>query len=222
MPIDLLPSKRVNRFSRGDFNLPLDHVVLLVCVKASRISKEQYLAWLSILEGNRKSILWFTSIEGEAQQNLIDLCRTTEVSCDRLHFQSKANGSPKSYLNREDHLSRLSLADFVLDSWVYNGHSTTVDAINAGREVLCLEGHDWSSSVSASILSVLGCKDLIFSTKESYIIGIGAKIDELCKAGKIGVHSIDLSQNDYSFENWFQDYESKIKEVILLEKEKDS
>jgi len=58
-------------------------------------------------------------------------------------------------------MRRLGLADLALDTRIYNGHTTTSDALWAGVPVVTLLGGHFASRVSASALSALGLDELI-------------------------------------------------------------
>jgi predicted O-linked N-acetylglucosamine transferase (SPINDLY family) len=49
----------------------------------------------------------------------------------------------------------------VLDTRIYNGHTSTSDALWAGVPVLTLKGSHFASRVSASILTAMGLPELI-------------------------------------------------------------
>jgi predicted O-linked N-acetylglucosamine transferase (SPINDLY family) len=66
------------------------------------------------------------------------------------------------------HLRRMGLADLVLDTRIYNGHTTTSDALWAGVPVLTLRGSHFASRVSASILTAFGQPALITETLDGY------------------------------------------------------
>ncbi|PCJ18722.1 MAG: hypothetical protein COB02_09810 [Candidatus Cloacimonadota bacterium] len=215
MPICIDKNIKLDFFTRKDFGLPLNKVVLLVCVKTSRITKELFDCWLEILKESSKSVLWLITGDQESHNNLKKYMEIKNVDSNRIYFKSKPNGKENLYLQRDEHLARISLADLVLDSWIYNGHSTTVDAISAGKEVLCIKGGDWSSSVSASILNALGKQDLIFLNKQDYKKGILKKVDKIIRENRIGKNSIDLSKSTYSFGFWFQNYERELKKLSI-------
>ena len=46
----------------------------------------------------------------------------------------------------------MQLADLALDTRIYNGHTTTSDALRCGVPVLTLKGHHFASRVSESLL----------------------------------------------------------------------
>src|SRR4029077_13769182 len=66
------------------------------------------------------------------------------------------------------HLARLSLADLALDTRVYNGHTTSSDALWAGVPLLALRGHPFASRVSASLLHAMELDELITDPLPAY------------------------------------------------------
>lgn len=214
MPMNLDEGYDSNRFTRVDFGLPEGKVVLLISVKPSRITKELFDGWLDVLDSNQNSILWVLNFNDASKQQMKSALEKRELDQTRVLFRSKPHSSESSYLSRQDHLSRLSLADLVLDSWTYNGHSTTVDAIIAEREVICLQGEDWASCVSSSILKSVGCDHLVFSTKIDYIQGILDRIAYILDNKRVSRNHIDLTNSSYTFENWFNNYHKLLLSII--------
>jgi predicted O-linked N-acetylglucosamine transferase (SPINDLY family) len=62
----------------------------------------------------------------------------------------------------------LALADLALDTRIYNGHTTTSDALWAGLPVITLRGSHFASRVSASLLNAFGLPALIADTMDGY------------------------------------------------------
>jgi predicted O-linked N-acetylglucosamine transferase (SPINDLY family) len=67
-----------------------------------------------------------------------------------------------------EHLARHRQADLFLDTFPYNAHTTTSDALWAGLPVLTLMGKSFASRVAASLLNAVGLPELITSTQEEY------------------------------------------------------
>jgi predicted O-linked N-acetylglucosamine transferase (SPINDLY family) len=67
-----------------------------------------------------------------------------------------------------DHLARHRLADLFLDTFPYNAHTTTSDALWAGLPVLTLIGKSFASRVAASLLNAIGLPELIANTQVEY------------------------------------------------------
>jgi protein O-GlcNAc transferase len=60
------------------------------------------------------------------------------------------------------------LADIALDTRIYNGHTTTTDALQASVPVVTLLGKHFSSRVSSSLLTSIGLEDLITHDIKEY------------------------------------------------------
>ena len=56
----------------------------------------------------------------------------------------------------------------MLDTQIYNGHTTTADALWAGVPVVTLEGRHFASRVSASLLRAIDLPELICADMTSY------------------------------------------------------
>ena len=67
-----------------------------------------------------------------------------------------------------EHLARHRLADLFLDSFPYNAHTTTSDALWAGLPVLTLAGRTFASRVAGSLLRTIGLPELITTSLEDY------------------------------------------------------
>jgi predicted O-linked N-acetylglucosamine transferase (SPINDLY family) len=67
-----------------------------------------------------------------------------------------------------EHLARHRQADLFLDTYPYNAHTTTSDALWAGLPVLTLMGRSFASRVAASLLNAIGLPELITTTQEEY------------------------------------------------------
>ena len=55
------------------------------------------------------------------EKNLLKFACARNIKSDRIIFAEK--------VHRKEHLDRLKLADLVLDTRIYNGHTTTTDAL---------------------------------------------------------------------------------------------
>jgi protein O-GlcNAc transferase len=71
-------------------------------------------------------------------------------------------------LPAEKHLARLKLADLALDTFIYNGHTTTSVCLWAGVPVVTLKGRHFASRVSSSLLTAIGLPELITNSVSEY------------------------------------------------------
>ncbi|MDJ0685083.1 MAG: tetratricopeptide repeat protein [Alphaproteobacteria bacterium] len=69
----------------------------------------------------------------------------------------------------EEHFARYGLIDVALDTFPYNGTTTTFDALWAGRPVVALAGDRHAARVGQSILTHLGRADWIAQSADDYV-----------------------------------------------------
>jgi predicted O-linked N-acetylglucosamine transferase (SPINDLY family) len=112
---------------------------------------------LSAVEG---SVLWLLQDNSWVVENLKKEAQKRGVDGQRLVFADRV---PLS-----EHLARHRQADLFLDTYPYNAHTTTSDALWAGLPVLTLMGRSFASRVAASLLNAIGLPELITSTQEEY------------------------------------------------------
>jgi len=69
----------------------------------------------------------------------------------------------------EEHLKTYNRIDIALDTFPYNGTTTSCEALYMGVPVVTLTGHTHAGRVSTSLLSSLGLRDLAATTADEYI-----------------------------------------------------
>jgi predicted O-linked N-acetylglucosamine transferase (SPINDLY family) len=74
----------------------------------------------------------------------------------------------------EQHLNTYRLIDIALDTFPYNGTTTTCEALYMGVPVITLAGRSHAGRVGASLLTTLGMDELIAATPEDYLARAGA------------------------------------------------
>ena len=115
---------------------------------------------MRLLKEIKGSILWLYQSNKYSVENLMKEAEKRNIDSNRLIF---ANSLPL-----EKHLARHRLGDLALDTFNYNGHTTTSDALWAGLPVLTKIGESFAARVSASIITSLGIPELIANTEEEY------------------------------------------------------
>ena len=143
-----------------------------------------------------------------AVQNLINEAEKRNVDPDRLIF---ANSLPL-----KEHLARYKLGDLALDTFNYNGHTTTSDALWAGLPVLTKIGESFAARVSASILTSIGLPELITNNEKEYekkALQIAINNNELIRLKSKLVKLKDKSPL-YNSELFTQNLEYKFEELI--------
>lgn len=147
-------------FTREGENLPEEKIVFCCFNREYKIEPRIFSIWMEILKQVENSVLWLLSVSPHAERNLQNHAKKHGVSPERLVF---AKALPKN-----EHLARHSLADLVLDTRLYTGHTSTSDALFAGVPVLALTGKHFASRVSQSLLQAIGLEDLICPTLGEY------------------------------------------------------
>ena len=94
-------------------------------------------------------------------RNLLEFFEMRDIDRTKIIF---ADREP-SY---EKHLSRYKVGHLLLDTFNYNGHTTTIEALWSGLPVITLQGKNFASRVSASILRSIGLEELIANTIDEY------------------------------------------------------
>jgi predicted O-linked N-acetylglucosamine transferase (SPINDLY family) len=84
------------------------------------------------------------------------------IEPDRIEFMGYVE-------NRLEHLKIFNQVDLSLDSFPYNGTTTTCESLIMGVPVVTRAGKDHRSRVSASQLSALKLEELIAAGEEDYI-----------------------------------------------------
>ena len=116
--------------------------------------------WIDVMHKYTDSYLWVKETNKFATNNLLDYFKSKSIDLSRIVFAKREN-------LYKDHLARYKKGDLLLDTFLYNGHTTTIEALWSGLPVITLEGNSFASRVSASILKSIGLDKLISSSKVS-------------------------------------------------------
>eukprot|EP00948_MAST-09A_sp_MAST-9A-sp1_P004176 g4176.t1 len=120
--------------------------------------------WMSILRRSpTNAILWLLRPKlpagFQAMQNLRLEALHHGVNPSRIHFAPRV---PKF-----EHLKRFTAAHLFLDTAIYNGHTTTSDALWQGVPIVTICGQTFQSRVASSLLRSVDMEELItYSYKE--------------------------------------------------------
>ena len=145
---------------RSDFGLPEDAVVLASFNQPFKIDPVFFDIWMTVMARLPQTVLWLQEKSQAVTANLKQAAADRGVDPHRLIF---AQSLPK-----EEHLGRLALADLCLDTRIYNGHTTTADALWVGVPVVAMRGAHFASRVSASLLAALGLPELVADSLAGY------------------------------------------------------
>jgi predicted O-linked N-acetylglucosamine transferase (SPINDLY family) len=146
---------------RAELGLPEDAFVLCSFNAPHKISPQVFGAWMRLLDRVPESVLWLSVANPAARANLRREALRHGVPGHRLLFAQRI-------VEADRHLARLRAADLALDTFPYNGHTTTADALWAELPVLTCSGRSFASRVAGSLLHAAGLEQLVTSDLPSY------------------------------------------------------
>jgi len=145
---------------RSNYNLPKSSKIIASFNQSYKIDKIMFDCWLSIMKQVPNSVLWLLIEDEITQNNLCSYMESKDISRKKLIFANK--------ISREKHMERLQLVDLVLDTRIYNGHTTTTDALQSAIPVITLKGEHFASRVSASLLHNANLDELCCKNLDEY------------------------------------------------------
>lgn len=146
--------------TRKAVGLPEDAFVFCSFNRSYKLDRTFFDIWMRLLKRVEQSVLWLYEGNPDVVKRIQQEAGLRDIDPGRLIFASK--------VSKSEHLKRMQLADLVLDTRIYNGHTTTSDALWAGVPVVALQGDHFASRVSSSLLSALGTPELIVDSVEGY------------------------------------------------------
>ena len=114
------------------------------------------------------------------------------------------------------HIQRHQIIDLFLDTFPYNAHTSASDALWAGCPIISVSGETFASRVAGSILTEIGCSELVVSSFEEYekkAIELASQPDKIiCLKRKI--LDLNKSSNLFKPKKFTLDLESKMKGLM--------
>ena len=193
---------------KSDYGLPNESIVLSCFNQSFKIDKIIFESWMNILKKLSSAYLWILEDNEVAKENLTECAKLYGISSDRLIFAPR--------IDRDRHLERLTLVDVALDTRIYNGHTTTTDALQSSVPVVTIMGKHFASRVSSSLLSSVGLEELIAHNTQEY----EEKIIKLCSE-KIYLKKIKEKLSDnvymknfYDVKKFTHEFELSLKSIL--------
>jgi len=148
------------KFTREQMGLPEDGFVFCCFNNNYKISPREFDIWLRLLGKVQGSVLWLLKSNKWAEQNLKRQAKARGVIAERIIFAER--------MPQAEHLARHRMADLFLDTFNYNAHTTTSDALWAGLPVVTKMGQGFAARVAGSLLNAIGLPELITINEEDY------------------------------------------------------
>lgn len=148
-------------FIRSEFGLKDDQFVFCCFNNNFKITPIIFDVWMKILNRTNNSVIWLLEKNFLVSQNLKKEAEKRGISSTRLIFSKRIESRP-------EYLARQGLADLFLDTFPYNAHTTSCDALFMGLPVLTLIGDSFQSRIGASLLYSVGIPELIAKNLKEY------------------------------------------------------
>ena len=147
-------------FSKTELGLPEDSFVYACFNANNKITSVEFDIWMNLLKKIKNSVLWLYKSNNYSEINLKKESENRGIESSRIIFADK--------FKNEYHLSRIKCADLFLDTFNYNAHTTSSDALWSGVPVLTKQGESFSARVCSSLLTSLGLEELIVKDINEY------------------------------------------------------
>ncbi|MEW6585481.1 MAG: tetratricopeptide repeat protein [Nitrospirota bacterium] len=154
------------------------HITFASFNDIAKISPEVIALWSEILKEVQDSRMVMKSkgfSDGSTRQRFLTLFHQNGVDSDRLRLLPFMHST-------SDHLAAYNNIDIALDTFPYNGTTTTCEAMWMGVPVITLSGCTHVSKVGVSLLSNVGLPELIAKTHDEYIataVNLASDIEKL-------------------------------------------
>ena len=146
--------------TKDELGLPKSNFVFSCFNSHQKIMPNIFEVWMNILKKKNDSVLWLLKDNDISEKNLKMQAENNNVNPERLIFAD--------HLPLDQHLSRLKLADLVLDTFPYNAHTTCSDSLRMGVPVLTLKGKSFASRVATSLLTSMSLSELVTEKLNDY------------------------------------------------------
>jgi predicted O-linked N-acetylglucosamine transferase (SPINDLY family) len=161
LPVEKRTNSPASTGTRADWGLPGNGLVLASFNNGYKIEPVLFEAWMTILRRVPGAVLWLHRYNDLIAGNLQREAAARHIDPERLVFATRPEHAV--------HLARLRHADLALDTRIFNGHTTTVDALSAGVPLVALLGRHFASRVAASALTAAGLASLVTESVSDYV-----------------------------------------------------
>ena len=147
-------------YKKIDLNINKEAFVFGSFNNSYKISPKEFSIWMNLLEKINNSYLILLINDDITKKNLTREIINYNQDPNRVKFLN--------FIDNDEHLARHGLIDLYLDTFNYNGHTSSVDALYAGVPVVTKIGKSFTSRVCASILNAINMPELIVNNEKDY------------------------------------------------------
>jgi predicted O-linked N-acetylglucosamine transferase (SPINDLY family) len=155
-----------------------------------KVTPQVFEAWSKIMNsvpGSRFIIKSKIFADNKTREYATDMFVQRGIATNRIILQT-ADPSPK-------HLGSYNLVDIGLDTFPFNGLTTTCEAMWMGVPVITLAGTGYAARAGVSLLSNVGLPDLIAKTPDEYISIAVNLANDLKRLRSLREHLRDMMEN---------------------------
>lgn len=109
---------------REQYGLPFDATVYACFNQPYKITPAIFSVWMRLLKDDKHAVLWILEMQPEQLCNLRYEAEKSGISIDRI--------IPMKFCNRAEHLARMKLVDYYLETAPVGGHTTLSDWLKSG------------------------------------------------------------------------------------------
>jgi predicted O-linked N-acetylglucosamine transferase (SPINDLY family) len=167
---------------RKALGLPENRIIFAAFNSLLKLTPRTFRLWMEIMQRVESSSLWVQCEHADVQASLLLQCSKMGIAENRILFAARTHYT--------DHIARLQAADIALDTFPYNGHTTSSDALWAGLPLPTIKGSNFASRVTESLLKNLGLPELVCENEAAYVeavVGLALNADARhtvrCKIG---------------------------------------
>ncbi len=168
MPETFFPNDAIHRtlprkIDRSICRMPQDAFIFSCFHTHWKISRTTLDLWIRILKATPGSYLFLICKETYgSRKNLLKGFTDAGIASERILFGDRV-------VDYSAYLDRIALTDLGLDTYPYNGHTTTSEKLWCGLPMLTHKGVNFASRVSESLLNAVGLPEMVCETTEDYV-----------------------------------------------------
>lgn len=121
-----------------------------------------------------------------------DIINTVKERFFRYEIKEEQLNFIKRDIDTKEHISRYNYIDIALDTYPYNGTTTTCEAMYMGVPVISLAGKNHASRVGVSLLTNVGLEELIAYNVDEYV---QKAVDLACDIERLEKIKLNLRDN---------------------------
>ena len=190
---------------KKDYGFENSELIFASFGQSLKITKDMFSVWMRLLQKVPNSILWLLTTNNACETNLRRFAKDEfQITEDKIIFAKK--------VDFDEHIQRHQIIDLFLDTFPYNAHTSASDALWAGCPIISLSGETFASRVAGSILTEIGCPELIVSSIAEYeelAIDLAIHPDKLSGL-KQKILAQKESSNLFKPKNFTLDFERKL------------